>query len=209
MAATVEKGIITRVNGFSAKLIVPAVSGNAESAWATPLGKGFLSPVVGDQVWVAYDHGDVTKPLYFPTSQPSHRAYNLVAESISTTPISFSTTAPTDTGLAVSWSSVETRRYIIDYYVNFIYASSVGTNLWARALVYDNAGTGFPYAGLGSGYILTLQANASTAARGNDSYLEVAATHTKTAKVAMNVPTGQSATLSATGGFLRIWEVGQ
>lgn len=68
MVASAEKGIVSKVKGMTAKLIVPAVSGNTETDWASPTGQGYLPPKVGDQVWVVYDHGDVAKPLYFPNT---------------------------------------------------------------------------------------------------------------------------------------------
>lgn len=48
------------------RLQVPQVSGDAPTAWAPPAQAGGAVPAVGQLVWVLYEAGDASYPVYLP-----------------------------------------------------------------------------------------------------------------------------------------------
>lgn len=48
------------------RLQVPQVSGTALTGWVAPIQSGGAPPSVGQQVWVFYEGGDVSYPVYVP-----------------------------------------------------------------------------------------------------------------------------------------------
>jgi hypothetical protein len=45
-------------------LQVPQLTGYAVTDWALPVLRGVLLPAIGDNVWVAFQAGDITHPLW-------------------------------------------------------------------------------------------------------------------------------------------------
>ena len=48
------------------QLEIPALLGGELSAWAEPAFVGPIPPGVGEACWVAFEAGDITRPVYFP-----------------------------------------------------------------------------------------------------------------------------------------------
>lgn len=65
-------GTVSHVSGTKARFYVPQVFGKVESAWAPPAIKAAKAPKVGDLLYVAFNAGDITKPIYFPTTPDSY-----------------------------------------------------------------------------------------------------------------------------------------
>lgn len=49
-----------------AKFYIPQIFGKVESNWAEPITKNGQYPIVGDLLYVAFNSGDINKPIYFP-----------------------------------------------------------------------------------------------------------------------------------------------
>lgn len=201
-----EKGIITRVNGSRVKLKVPAVTGNLETDWSVPIAPGYGTPIVGEQVWVFYDHEDTTKPLYLPKAK-TVRPLSLIGEVITITHVNFASTTPTAVGLELQWDSIQDRRYEVEYHVNFTYTNTVADPLWGRTQAFDFLDVGWTLVGLAGTYVATFGSNASVGWKGSDSYLETS-TQVKSIRIKMNAPTGQAATMTFLSGNLRVWDLG-
>lgn len=58
----------------------PQVSGTAELNWAIPVNPGEPAPTVGSIVWVAFNGGDLTKPVFFSNSVPAIPVYTVVQD---------------------------------------------------------------------------------------------------------------------------------
>lgn len=54
------------LNGQRVRLQVPQVSGDAATGWSPPAQSGGALPAVGQVVWVMYEAGDPSYPVYLP-----------------------------------------------------------------------------------------------------------------------------------------------
>lgn len=110
-------------NGGRVRLQVPQVSGSAPTAWAPAAQQGSALPAVGSLVWVMYQGGDPSYPVYIPPVAP--------------TPLWQVDAAPVLGGMTLGNGSISSR-YLVDGY----------TVAWSVQILWGSTTTASPSAAI-------------------------------------------------------------